>query len=100
MMKDEHDWEGHPLPANESPDTVIDVWEISPALGLCEDADSIVVRDWHRLLDILQDRIVFLLDDRSRDDLIEGVSLNCKLVQMQKADYDNIVGDADLGGEG
>lgn len=82
----ERDWQGNEITQPEDDATVINVWEIEPAIGT--DYDLIVVRDYHRAQDIAGEQMMFLMDDGTEDELLESPCVvSVRLKKMSLGDY-------------
>lgn len=89
-MNPELDHENRPVPADEGPDAVIKVWQVSTP----DDPsgyDYYTVRGWQAMLDFVRGHVERALEDSVADD-DEGpeVRLSVKLVSMTRREYDDI----------
>ena len=79
------DWKGNEIPANEPPDTIIDVWEFEPG---GEGYDTAIIRSYQEAISFVQDRIEQLMDQAEESDLREnGLKLTIKLKKIRLEDY-------------
>lgn len=77
---------GQPVPEGETPDTLIDVWEIDPHLQ-SDDYDVLWERSWQRMLELMRDNFDTFLERIEDDELRQGVTIKVRLVKMRLADY-------------
>lgn len=85
----ERDWQGRPVPADESPETVIKVWEITPHLS--DKYDGLMVRGWQEMLDQLRVIAEHRLEDAEDDDLSEGLTFTVRLTETTRGQYDGLI---------
>lgn len=83
------DWQGMPIPDDETDDTTITVWEVDPHISDSR-YDIAVVRSRWDLLCFLEEHVELWLDRYSEADLRAGVTLKIRLCDMSKRDYAQI----------
>ena len=71
-------WRGRPVLDNETPDTVIKWWQVSP--HPTDPGRVLVVRSWQKLLQSVGVNIDTFLESSAEDQLAGGVSMEFKLV--------------------
>lgn len=87
----ETDWQGHPIPANETPSTVINVWSVNDLIAGSE-FDEILNRSWQGFLAYVENGIETYLERFGEEDLMtEGATITIKLLRMPKSEYDGVV---------
>ena len=72
-------WRGRPVLDNETPETVIKWWEVSP--HPTDPGRVLVVRSWQKLLQTVGVNIDTFLESSTKYELARGVSLEFKLVR-------------------
>lgn len=82
---------GRPVPEDESPDTLIDVWEIDPHLQQNGDYDVLWERSWQKMLALVRDNFDTFLERYEDAELRQGVNVRISLVTMRRSDYDEAV---------
>lgn len=84
-MSKRTDWRGEAIPGNESPETEILVWVITPGT---EGFDECWCRDYFNAIAFAQDSILMKVDGAEQSDLIEhGVTVSMKLRRTTVAEY-------------
>ena len=84
------DWQGRSVPDNETPETVIRVWEITPH-PTSRQYGSLVIRSWQEMLRYMNEQLDIYLESFEVDEISEGVSLKFRVVEMTNAEYDEIL---------
>ncbi|OWK34254.1 hypothetical protein [Fimbriiglobus ruber] len=91
MPTEATDWEGRPVPADESPDTRINVWQISPH-PTDPAYDFYVERSWQAMLKYMRSGFEGLLE---RHEFVDGkndaLDIKVELVEMTLSEYDDII---------
>lgn len=85
------DYHGRPVSENESPDTIIKVWEISPHPDSRE-YDCCVIRSWQHMLDYVSNHLDDVLDRLEPEDEKAGISIRFRVIEMTRGDYDELCG--------
>jgi hypothetical protein len=92
-MSDERDWEGKPLPPDETADAVIKVWEISPHPN--GTYDYTLIRSWHEVKRFLADTAELYLHDLDESECAEGVTIKIRLVTVTRDEYEEVIANVD-----
>lgn len=84
----ELDHTNRPVPDNESPETIIKVWKVSPNSG---EFDHYLIRGWQEMLTFVRDHVESMLENETEDgeERIE-TSISVKLIDISKAEYDEV----------
>ena len=77
-------WDGRPVPADETPETEIAVWEIEDLAGDIFYYSTITVRSLNDLLSTIDVH----LDGHDEEDLRSGIGLRIKLKTMKRGEFD------------
>lgn len=81
------DWEGRPIPENETPDTDILVWEVSPHPDT--KFDVLLERSWQQMLDYIKSELDGMIENQAEDELLEvPFIISFRLRKMSKSHYD------------
>jgi hypothetical protein len=81
----ELDHNGSKVSADESPESIIYVWEVSVSEG---EYDYYLVRGWGDMLEFVKSHMETMLEDMDQDELTkESRSVSVKLRQMPKHEY-------------
>jgi len=82
------DCQGLPVPTNETRDTIITVWDISPHVS--SDYSSCICRSYQRAVQLAKDTVEHLMDDPYQE---LPVSVTIKQRQMSLGDYEDATDD-------
>jgi hypothetical protein len=74
------DWQGRPVVVEETDETEIYVWEITPH-PQTNDYDSILIRGYQKAREMADLAMERVMDENEREDLIEGVKVEVKLIK-------------------
>ena len=87
----ELDYTNRQVPADEAPDTVIKVWEVTPHMS--DDYSHLVVRGWQDMLDAVRQVAEAHLENMPDDELRDGLEIKVRLVEMSRQEYDGFQDD-------
>lgn len=77
------DWQGKPVPADEPPETVIRVWEVTGS-----DDERLIFRSWQRVLEHVSDDVEISLSEI--EDVGHSITIKVRLREMTRAEYDDL----------
>lgn len=84
----ELDWTNRTAPADETPETVIRVWEVTVTEG---EYDYYLIRGWQDMLDFVRSHMESMLENIDEDEkLHESASITVRLKELSKADYERV----------
>ncbi len=82
-MAGQLDYTNRPIPADETPETVIKVWKVSPSAA---EFDDYLIRGWQGMLTFVRDQMERMLEDV--DDEATAASIHVELVEMTRQELD------------
>jgi hypothetical protein len=81
----DRDFHGHPVADDETVETVIDVWEIEPAINA--DYDFAVIRCYQQAVEYAQRVVETLMDD---SDNAFPLKIEIRQAKMNRGDYEEL----------
>lgn len=88
------DWQGKPVEVEETDDTEIYVWEISPH-PQTDDYDSCWVRGYQKAREFAELSMERVMDGNDFDELTEGVKVEVKLIKTTVGELNEVYEDID-----
>ncbi len=76
-MKEQKDWQGRDVPADETDDTIISVWEIEPHTS--DAYTSGLVRGYQDACEFAKNVLEGIMDDTDNEEDFRGIGLTVKI---------------------
>ena len=86
MNHNQQDYQGRPIPTDETLDTLIKVWEITPSLN--PDYDSCVIREYNQAVQYVKHVVESLMDD---PEIQLPIKVEIDVVEMPLGEFEELL---------